>query len=295
MKLQKIRILSIFDGIGGARQALKELDIDCDYYASEIDPYAIQIAKANHPDIGHIGDVNNLFTDYTGALPWKILRWGECGDMAYTDCRDGIFDLLIGGFPCQSFSIAGNKKGFEDERGNLFFELLRILKEVKPKYFLFENVASMSKANKDFITEKLGVEPIMINSNLVTAQNRKRLYFTNIPDIKQPEDKKIFLKDILQDLRDLPKSIIYRNKSNCLRVGGRSSPFGSKQIWNSPYMTQIARGYNKGGIKAIDGKTPTLSSHSFQHNNHIVQDHTKRRLSVKEACRLQGYPDSYFL
>ena len=190
-------------------------------------------------------------------------------------------------------SIAGNREGLKGKKSSLFYEYVRILKEVKPKYFLFENVASMSKENQNLISEELGVEPIMINSNLVTAQNRKRLYFTNIPDIKQPEDKKIFLKDILQDLRDLPKSIIYRNKSNCLRVGGRSSPFGSKQIWDSPYMTQIARGYNKGGIKAIDGKTPTLSSHSFQHNNHIVQDHTKRRLSVTEACRLQGYPDSY--
>jgi len=159
----KIRVLSLFDGIAVARQALKELDIDCDYYASEIDKFAIQTAKANHPDIIQMGDVKNV-----GGFVVDI-------------------ELMIGGFPCQSFSIAGNRKGLRDERGQLFFELLRILKEVKPKYFLFENVASMSKENQAFISEKLGVEPIMINSDRFVQQNRKRLYWTNIKIADLPE------------------------------------------------------------------------------------------------------------
>ena len=206
-----MKVLSLFDGISGCRQALKELNIDCEYYASEIDKYSIQIAKANHPDINHIGDVKNIYTDYTGKSPWQILRWGENGDMRYTSSRppsheESEFDLLIGGFPCQSFSIAGNRKGLEDERGQLFFEMIRILDEVKPKYFLFENVASMSKDNQAFISEKLGVEPIMINSALLTAQNRKRLYWVGKlvngeyeqVKIGQPEDKEIYLKDIIE-------------------------------------------------------------------------------------------------
>ena len=177
-----MKILSLFDGISGCRQALKELNIDCQYYASEIDKYAIQISKANHPDIIQMGDVRNV--------------GGSVVDI----------DLLVGGFPCQSFSIAGSRKGFEDERGQLFFEMMRILEEIKPKYFLFENVASMSKDNQAFISEKLGVEPIMINSALLTAQNRKRLYWVGKlvdgkyeqVEIEQPKDREIYLKDIIE-------------------------------------------------------------------------------------------------
>jgi DNA (cytosine-5)-methyltransferase 3A len=167
--MKKLKILSIFDGIAGCRQALKELNIDCDYYASEIDKYAIQVANANHPDITQLGDVKSITK----------------GDEMFFYLNN--FDLLIGGFPCQSFSIAGNRKGLQDERGQLFFEALRILNEVKPKFFLFENVASMSKDNQDFISEKLGVKPIMINSDRFVQQNRKRLYWTNIKIDKLPE------------------------------------------------------------------------------------------------------------
>ena len=199
-----MKVLSLFDGIAGCRQALKELNIDCDYYASEIDKYAIQISKANHPDIIHLGDVKDLWTHRLSSYDAEgyeddgepiILHYGKDKE----DTWGGDFDLLIAGFPCQSFSIAGNQKGFEDERGQLFFELLRILEQVKPKYFLFENVASMSKANQAFISEKLGVEPIMINSAKLTAQQRKRLYWTNIPNVDQPEERGIVLKDIIED------------------------------------------------------------------------------------------------
>ena len=157
-----------------ARVALDQCGINVEkYYASEIDKYAIQIAKANYPDIIHIGDVREV----TGEV--------------YQD-----IDLLCGGSPCQGFSFAGKQLNFEDPRSALFFEFVRVLKEVKPKYFLLENVR-MKKEFQDVISEYLGVEPIMINSALVSAQNRVRLYWTNIPNIEQPKDKGLVLKDIL--------------------------------------------------------------------------------------------------
>lgn len=252
-----MKILSLFDGIGAARQALKELDIDCEYYASEIDPYAIQIAKANHPDIHHIGDVKAIaeFGFY-----WKTGM-----------SRDYPISLLVAGFPCQSFSIAGNRKGFEDERGNLFFEALRILKEVKPKYFLFENVFSMSKENKKFIDDKLGVGHVMINSALLTAQNRKRIYWVGKlvngkyekVDIPQPYDKGVQLKDIIEN------GFVDREKSLTIMA----------RYWGTAETPNQIRRYLTMGMGQI-----VFTNKEF----------TKiRRLIIKEICRLQGFPDSY--
>lgn len=171
-----MKVLSLFDGCGMAYQALKNLGINVDkYYASEVDRYAMQIAKKNHPDIIEVGDINNLNS---------IEEFDD-------------IDLLIAGFPCQSFSIAGKRLNFEDDRGQLFFKALEIWKVTNPRYFLFENVASMRKDIRAEISKLIGVDYIMINSALVSAQNRKRLYWTNISDIKQPEDKKIYIKDIL--------------------------------------------------------------------------------------------------
>ena len=170
-----MNVLSLFDGMSCGQIALDQLGIKVDkYYAAEIDKYAIEIAKKNYPNTIHLGDVTKIKgTD----LP-KI-------------------DLLIGGSPCQGFSFAGKQLNFNDPRSALFFEFVRLLKECNPKYFLLENVR-MKKEYQDVITEHLCVEPIMINSALVSAQNRVRLYWTNIPNITQPEDKGILLKDILE-------------------------------------------------------------------------------------------------
>ena len=158
------------------RIALERCGFDIEkYYASEIDKYAIEVAKANYPDIIHIGDVCNVTAE---------------------DYQD--IDLLMGGSPCQGFSFAGKKLNFDDPRSALFFEFVRILQEVRPKYFLLENVR-MKKEYQDIITEHLGVEPIMINSALVSAQNRVRLYWTNIPNVEQPEDRGIILRDVLEE------------------------------------------------------------------------------------------------
>lgn len=176
MKL--ITVFSAFDGAGIGLLALKRAGIPVEkYYASEVDKYAIQVAKKNHPEIIHVGDVKQC---YARNFP-KI-------------------DLLIGGSPCQDLSIAkANREGLKGERSGLFWHFVCLLRTMKPRYFLLENVASMSKEDKAKITEIMGVEPIFINSALVSAQKRKRLYWTNIPGITQPQDKGLLLKDVLEN------------------------------------------------------------------------------------------------
>lgn len=167
-------MLSLFDWIACWYEALIRAWIKVDaYYASEIDKYAIQIALKNHPDIIQVGDVCNL-------------KWEDFKDI----------DMIIGGSPCQWFSVAGKMLNFNDPRSKLFFEFVRLVREIKPKYFLLENV-KMKKEWVDIISWELWVQPIEINSSLVSAQNRRRLYRTNIPNVSQPEDKGILLKDIL--------------------------------------------------------------------------------------------------
>ena len=169
-----MKILSLFDGMACWYEALIKAGIKIDkYYASEIDRYAIQIATKNHPDIIEIWDVCNV-------------KWEDYQDI----------DLLIGGSPCQWFSMAGKMLNFDDPRSKLFFEYVRILQEVKPKYFLLENV-KMKKEFRDKISEIMWCEPILIDSALLSAQHRERYYWTNIPWIIQPEDKWIMLKDVI--------------------------------------------------------------------------------------------------
>jgi len=170
-----MNVLSLFDGMSCGRIALDRLGIPVDkYYASEIDKYATQVSEANYPDIIRLGDV--------------------CGVKA-EDLEP--IDLLIAGSPCQGFSFAGKQLAFDDPRSALFFEFVRLLKECKPKYFLLENVR-MKKEFLDIISEQVGCEPIFINSALVSAQNRQRFYWTNIPGIEQPEQRGIVLRDILE-------------------------------------------------------------------------------------------------
>lgn len=192
-----MNVLSLFDGISVGLSALKKLGIPVEkYFASEIDKYAIQISKKNHPEIIHVGDVKNL--SYTGKN--KI-------------------DLLIGGSPCQGFSYAGLGLNFEDPRSKLFFEYARILKEIR-KYnpdvkFMLENVL-MTEANRNVISEALGVEPIKINSSLVSAQNRRRFYWTNIEGVTQPADRGILLSHILENHLDRGVIKDRGEKSQCL-------------------------------------------------------------------------------
>jgi len=172
---EKINVLSLFDGISCGRIALERAGIKVNnYFASEIDKHAIKVTQANYPNTKQLGDVRNVTAE---KLP-KI-------------------DLLIGGSPCQGFSFAGKQLNFDDPRSKLFFEFVRLKNELQPKYFLLENV-KMKKVYQDIISSYLGVEPIMINSNLVSAQNRVRYYWTNIPVKGLPKDRCILLKDITE-------------------------------------------------------------------------------------------------
>lgn len=249
-----MNVLSLFDGMSCGRIALDRAGIDIDnYYASEVDKYAIQISKKNYPDIIQIGDV-------TKWRDWDI-DW-EC------------IDLLLAGSPCQGFSFAGKQLAFNDPRSALFFEFLNILnhiKSVNPNVkFMLENVR-MKKEYMDVITNMVGVNPVMINSALVSAQNRVRYYWTNW-EFNQPEDEGVMLKDIiLPDAHPVVLHNLYggfkekmirifndksptirtaaggghipsvcnldylRDKSKTIRVGGRNSPPLSKQEWDNIY------------------------------------------------------------
>ena len=175
-------VLSLFDGISCGQLALKRAGIEVDkYYASEIEPNTIKVTQHNFPNTIQLGDVRNIKAE---NLP-KI-------------------DLLIGGSPCQTFSIAGSKTGFDGKSG-LFYEFLRLLKEVQPTYFLLENV-KMRKDWRDEITNELQVMPVLINSNLVSAQDRERLYWTNIcgaglfGEITQPPNRHVYLYDVVEQV-----------------------------------------------------------------------------------------------
>lgn len=183
-----INVLSLFDGMSCGQIALERCGIEVDnYFASEIDKYAIQVTKKNYPNTIHIGDVTKV----------------KAVDLPR-------IDLLIGGSPCQGFSFSGKQLNFDDPRSKLFFEYVRLKNELSPKYFLLENVR-MKKEYQDVITQLLGVEPILINSALFTAQNRPRLYWTNIP-IADIVDRNVMLIDILES----DTSLIEHFK-NCVR------------------------------------------------------------------------------
>lgn len=168
-------VLSLFDGMSCGQIALNRAGISYGkYYASEIDKHAIKVTQHNYPNTIQLGSV----TEIKGTDLPQV-------------------DLLIGGSPCQGFSFSGKQLNFDDTRSKLFFEFVRLIKECKPKYWLLENVV-MKKEFEQVITEHLGVEPIRINSALVSAQNRERLYWANFP-IEQPKDKGIKLINILED------------------------------------------------------------------------------------------------
>lgn len=248
-----MKILSLFDGISCGYLALKRAGLPVTkYFASEIDRYAITVSKNNFPDIIHLGDCRNVFREMLPPI-----------------------DILIGGSPCQGFSFAGKQLNFSDPRSALFFEYLRLLNELKPTYFLLENV-KMKKEYEQIISNCLGVDPIEINSSRVSAQNRKRLYWTNIPNIDQPQDKGILLKDILETpnssgvLRNKNRIIPKNNKSNCIDANYHKGPDNHGQrtqiLFSKQGLCHIGDTANIKGNESIervyhpDGKALTLST-----------------------------------
>ena len=319
-----MNVLSLFDGMSCGQQALERAGIKVnEYYASEVDPYAIQITMKNYPSTIKLGDVRNV----NGKSLPKI-------------------DLLIGGSPCQSFSFAGHRKGmstkdeqeiltlnhylqlkeegFEFEgQSYLFWEYMRLLDEVKPTYFLLENVL-MSKKWKYILSDAIGCEPIMINSNLVSAQNRKRLYWTNIKGISILDDKGIYLKDILEEnpeskyyLSDkmiewLNKHAIKRGTQIKAKTGeDKSSTITAtatvKGNLSTDYIVAM-RGRNPDNPKSRvaglpteqipeareDGKTNCLTT--VLKDNYVVNTEPElrlRKLTPIESERLQTVKDNY--
>lgn len=213
-----MNVLSLFDGISCGQIALERAGIKIDkYYASEIKPYAIKCTQENYPNTIQLGDVTKL--DLT-----KLEK----------------IDLLIGGSPCQDLSIAnvinkGNQEGLDGKKSSLFYEYVRILKQVKPKYFLLENVANMKEKDRDLITRILGVKPIEINSNLVSYQNRRRYYWTNIPNITQPENKNINFQDyICKDYEKIKEFKVNKTPS-------REKMWGEGKYGNCPNVTHSSK------------------------------------------------------
>jgi len=250
---RKVNVLSLFDGMSGTQMALYNSGIAVDkYYASEIDKYAIQITRKNFPDTIHLGDVKDIK--------------GE------DFIRD--IDLVVAGSPCQGFSFAGKQLAFDDPRSALFFEFIRILREVKPKYFLLENVR-MKKEFQDVISEQISsvypeytsgglfsIEPILINSALVSAQNRQRLYWTNIPNVEQPEDLGIVLRDVLDEF---PSREFYAGQEL------QKNYKGGNQL-NPNYKSQANT------LHDIDKKSPTISAGTHGYANGYISEKANEEL-----------------
>ena len=262
-----MNVLSLFDGISCGQIALERAGIKVDkYYASEIDKNSIKITSKNYPNTIQLGDITKI----TEKMLDEIMP----------------INLIIGGSPCQDLSVykfdRGKVSGLEGTKSGLFYHYLRILKYVKPKYFLLENVPMQQQWEK-VITDYLGVEPIIINSNLVCAADRKRLYWTNIPQVKQPKDKKIVLKDIVINAKDVPEKYWY-NKPFTYN-GDNEKVQCTLEIKGHRHMKEV---YN------LNGKCNTLTTCGGGNlQKKVFQDGRCRKLTPIEYERLQTLPDNY--
>ena len=267
-------VLSLFDGMSATQQALKELGVPVTrYYASEIDSYAMQITSKNFPDTIQLGNVQGVEIKHLALVP----------------------DLIVAGSPCQDVSFAGKGKGLAGERSGLFFEAIRIIKEAKainPNVkVLIENV-KMKKEHmdtmSDALSEALGerVTPQLLNSGLVSAQNRQRLYWYNWQSIEEPEDRGLVLKDILE-----PNLESYGDMEEIFDKEFKLSKDGLCHIGNAKLSGNqtIKRVYH------AEGKAPTLTTMGGGHREPKIYtgDMKFRKLTPLECERLQTFPDGY--
>lgn len=290
-----MNILSLFDGISCAQLALQKLSIPYkNYFSSEIDAKALLVTNSNFPNTKQLGDINKY---ESWSLP--------------------IIDIMFAGFPCTSLSVAARQKesGLIKGQSVLFWKALAVLKKIKPKYFLFENVASMKKSDRDIISKEIGVEPILINSSFLSAQMRSRLYWTNIPNIIQPSDKNIKLQDILLE------GYTEKDKSYCLTATysracfddyftykQRQLIFSSKEAFCFSYgRNELGKEMRKKIKKqtGIDSGPRGKKFRSYIKLNHkkticlttqpplIYDSYGIRKLDPIECERLQTVPDDY--
>ena len=262
-----MRVLSLFDGISCGRLALERAGIPVEvYYASEIDKYAIKVSEKNYPDIIRLGDIREIdFSQFIGKI-----------------------DLIIGGSPCQDLSIAKkNRQGLDGEKSGLFWKFVAAVKTIKPKYFMLENVASMSKENKQIITDTLGVEPILINSALVSAQQRKRLYWCNWA-VDQPEDKGIVLKDVLET------GHAWSEKSVCLTANYNGAHFPHDYLWHQRQM--VAENVEKPLLiqeNTVKGYTEINKGECFDNTFPNSQTRRGRKMDKKANCLTAVVPQFF--
>ena len=232
-----MRYLSLFDGIACGRLVLNNLGLPVTrYVASEIDPNAIKVAKSNWNDIEHVGDVTKF------------------------SAKEGEFDVIICGSPCQGFSCSGKRLNFEDPRSKLFWEFVRILKECKPKYFFLEN-NKMKQEHEDIISEVLGVKPLKIDAGLVSCQHRERFYWTNLPNCTVPADRGIMLSHLIGDY--------------------------DKKIWIYP------RGHTDKGVYDYEDKCPTITISSWAYNFFYLRNGQKVAFTPEQVEQIQGLPIGY--
>jgi len=268
-----MNVLSLFDGISCGHIALQKLGIKVDkYFASEIDKNAIKVTQHNFPETIQLGDV----TQVSGKDLPKI-------------------DLLIGGSPCQGFSLSGKQLNFDDPRSKLFFEFVRLMKEVKPKYFLLENV-KMKKEYQDIITEYLGVEPVFINSKDFSAQSRGRLYWTNILFEQEYEPRDVSLKDVMDpfyNTEEIADAEVHRQLSELLSTSKYHKTFKWKRDTQNrilvmrPDELKIQR-IGRVGAASHKSEIITVLTQPFVFDGKDI-----RKVNPLEAERLQTVPDNY--
>lgn len=264
-----MKVLSLFDGISCGHIALERASIEVEkYYASEIDKYAIAITQYNYPDTIQLGDITQLSEKQLDEL-------------------DGI-DIVIGGSPCQDLSNykydRGEVTGLNGNKSGLFYHYVRIIKYVKPKLFLLENVASMETKWKDMISEILGVQPVMINSSLIGAAERKRYYWMNW-NVEQPKDKCVFLKDIVFESNDVPEKYWY-TKYPLVVHDGDVKVKATIQLNGHRQAKEVYGLNHKCNTLMCDGNGGNLVKK-------IYQDNKCRKLMPIEYERLQTLPDNY--
>ena len=293
-----INVLSLFDGISCGQLALEKSGVRVvQYFASENDKHVVKVTNHNYPNTIQLGDVEN----------WKEWNLPK-------------IDLLIGGSPCQGFSVNGKGLNFNDPRSKLFFVYVDILKHLKKEnpdlQFLLENV-KMKKDWQDIISSYLGVEPVLINSALVTAQNRQRLYWTNICEITQPEDKNIILQDVLEEdanpkyiikgkrLENFIKNFEYRTKKQWVALDPEKAICMTSRQFANWYGNHVTvRGAAIRNQVTNRGVEEQLNIRKDLKSNCVVESYSNklnglydgnqyRQLTPVECERLQTIPDNY--
>lgn len=309
--MKDITVVSLFDGISGGQQTLKELNIQyANYYASEIEKHPIMVTQDNFPETIQLGDVRNVRYE-NGFL------YSDNGKFYV-----GEVDLFMGGSPCKNLSSSGNREGLVTEnkidllsleqyidlknkgfkfkgQSYLFWEYIRLFREIKPKYFLLENVV-MKEKWKDLFTQATGAHPILIDSSLVSAQVRKRLYWTNIPNIRQPTEVEIYLSDILEDIEmDSPAAIRGRYLNKASIIGRRLNERGVRDDYNKKVpITQCLEVRNSNTNKSnclttVDKDNVLTNLPPGRYPDVYNKKLPYRKYTVTEYARLQGFPDDY--